>query len=227
MNINPLDIKDTCRKNLLKYLNLAVSALPTVKNPIMLDVGCGTGVPTLFMIQQMHSTVYAVDIDQKVLDHLRRKINSLNLEDRIKIYRESVFDMSFPEKYFDIILAEGLLNITGFEQGLILLDKFIKEKGFMIVHDEYRDHDKKLKIMNRFGYRLIHSVLLDEHVWWNEYYRCLDRKLRTLDKEILSEKFKNEIREISQYRENPTLFRSVYYVLKKVLSEQTGAIINT
>ncbi len=45
-------IKDNCRKGLLKYLKKAISIIPTIKNPEILDAGCGSGVPTLMTSNQ-------------------------------------------------------------------------------------------------------------------------------------------------------------------------------
>ena len=42
------EIKDNCRTGLLKYLERATATIPKIENPKLLDVGCGSGVPTLF-----------------------------------------------------------------------------------------------------------------------------------------------------------------------------------
>jgi predicted TPR repeat methyltransferase len=45
--MNPLQIKDRCRRGLLKYTRKAFLSIPPVDNAEILDIGCGTGVPTL------------------------------------------------------------------------------------------------------------------------------------------------------------------------------------
>lgn len=52
MNSLRFKIKDECRQNLCKYLSQAVSVLPPIEKPIIIDLGCGTGAPTLNLTQR-------------------------------------------------------------------------------------------------------------------------------------------------------------------------------
>jgi ubiquinone/menaquinone biosynthesis C-methylase UbiE len=213
--MNPLKIKDTCRGNLTSYLIQAISVLPRLNNPLILDMGCGSGVPTLILAQHFNSTIYAVDTDETALEYLEEKIAGLNLGDRIIVMHRSVYDLDFAAQHFDMIVAEGLLNMTGFDAGLSLADRFIKDDGYFIIHDEYAHPDEKEEIIRRSGYRLIHSFILDEQVWWKDYIQCLEKKLGSLDQKTRSVLFKNEMNEIRLYKEQPLSFRSIYYILKK------------
>ncbi len=65
------------------------------------------------------------------------------------------------------------------------------------------------------------SFILDEKIWWNEYYSCLEKKMMDFKKEIANNinsknVFKRERSEIDMYKKNPLKFRSIYYVLKKI-----------
>jgi ubiquinone/menaquinone biosynthesis C-methylase UbiE len=213
--MNPFEIKDLCRGKLSRYLIQAISVLPRLNNPLILDMGCGSGVPTLILAEHFNSTIYAADTDEAALTRLEEKIRNSNLADRIIVMHRSVYDLDFADTCFDIIVAEGLLNIIGFEAGLSLADRFIKGNGYFIIHDEYAHPDEKAGIIQRSGYRLFHSFKLDEQVWWNDYYRCLEEKLESLDQKTTSALFTNEMKEIRLYKEQPLLFRSAYYILKK------------
>lgn len=60
--------------------------------------------------------------------------------------------------------------------------------------------------------KLLNSFELDETVWRNEYYACLEKSIESVaDKEL----FQNEMMEIREYRKNPEKFRSIYYILEK------------
>ncbi len=39
--------KDESRRNLLKYTRKAFRMIPGIKNPDILDIGCGSGIPTV------------------------------------------------------------------------------------------------------------------------------------------------------------------------------------
>lgn len=143
MNSIVYEIKDNCRKNLVKYTIQAFSCIPQIENPMILDMGCGTGVPALALTDICTGTIYAVDSDDSCLSWLRQKVDALNYSDRIKVIHASVFDSTLPDKQFDVVLAEGLLNMIGFEAGLPLLIKYMKQSGFLIIHDELNDDTAK------------------------------------------------------------------------------------
>jgi cyclopropane fatty-acyl-phospholipid synthase-like methyltransferase len=220
MELNPYEIKDHCRSKLTKYLIQAVSCLPNFSNPLILDIGCGSGVPSLILSQYFNCTVYAVDINEEAINVLKKNAAGKGLSDKIKTINKSVYEMDFAGTLFDIVIAEGLLNIIGFEPGLLLSGKYLKNKGHLIIHDEYIKHDRKTALIKEYGYKIINSVILDEYVWWIDYYKCLEDMLLQLDDETRLTIFRNELEEIKQYKENPSSFRSVYYVLE----QDSGAV---
>jgi len=46
------NIRDRCRMRLVKYLEQILNDLPEFANPKMLDIGCGSGVPTLWLAEK-------------------------------------------------------------------------------------------------------------------------------------------------------------------------------
>ena len=44
--MNRFEIRDRCRRNLNRYTLRAFSLIPVPADPYILDVGCGSGVPT-------------------------------------------------------------------------------------------------------------------------------------------------------------------------------------
>jgi SAM-dependent methyltransferase len=211
MKTDILEIRDECRKKLSRYTVQAYSLIPEIDNPGILDIGCGMGVSSLELIKKINGIIYAVDSDLPSIDRLRQKVSHLNLNHRIKIYNDSIFNMGIFKDKFDIVLAEGLLNIIGFEKGLYLLMWHVKKGGFLIIHDELKDDSDKRIIFNNNNLKLLDSFILDENVWWNEYYCCLEEKIKALKRDDL---FKGELEEIAGYRKNPLEFRSIFYILK-------------
>ncbi|MFZ5643489.1 MAG: class I SAM-dependent methyltransferase [Bacillota bacterium] len=212
MGMNTYEIKDNCRRNLNKYTIKAFSFIPKIDNPLILDMGCGTGVPTLALIEICNGNVYAVDSDNSCLLWLKEKVNALNYSDRIKVINASVFDINLFNNKFDIILAEGLLNVIGFEKGLPTLIDYLKENGYLIIHDELHNDTEKKTIYAKYNLKLLNSFVLDENVWWNDYYSCLEKSVKNEDNDLL---FNNEINEIVEFKKDSKKFRSIYYVLQK------------
>jgi ubiquinone/menaquinone biosynthesis C-methylase UbiE len=208
-------IKDICRIGLLKYLEKAFSVIPEMDNPEILDIGCGTGVPTLWLANKYPGSITAIDTDPQSLDWLHKKADSKNLSERLIIVNVSFFDFKADSNYFDIILAEGFLNVVGFEKGFEKAIKLLKRNGYFIIHDEFKDHDKKCDFFRKNNCSVVNSIYLDENVWWNDYYKGLASEINKVNPKIRS-LFKSDIKEIENYKLDPSAFRSMYYIIEKI-----------
>lgn len=209
-------IKDNCRAGLLQYLAKAISMIPVIDNPVMLDIGCGTGVPTLWVAEKLSGSFLAVDIDNNALDWLKKKARNRNLEERITTLNRSYSDYIAEPGSFDLILAEGFLNNIGFEIGFPLLIKLLKRKKYLIVHDEFREHENKIIFMQNNKCRIIDSFSLDEKTWWNDYYQQLETEINKKENISIKHLFDSELKEIANFKEDPSLFKSVYYIIEKL-----------
>ncbi len=209
------NIKDNCRKDLLKYLSKAISIIPEIESPLILDVGCGSGVPTLALAENYDGTITAVDFDTKSINRLEEKVKELNLSNRITIINSSLFDLELEENLFDIILAEGFLHVVGFEKGFSKVIKLLKRNRFFIIHDEFRNHNKKTEFIESNNCKILDSFRLDEHVWWNDYYKCLEKEISSQENKYFLELFKSDLYEIELFKQDPSQFNSVYYVIEK------------
>ncbi len=212
-------IKDSCRVGLLQYLAEAVSLLPEISNPKILDIGCGTGVPTIWLAENYGGTITAIDTDKGALEWLNAKIAARRIENQITAVNISFFDLEREPSFFDIILAEGFLNIVGFEAGFVKVISMVKEGGYFVIHDEYKDHEIKLDFIRNNSCDLVGTVFLDESVWWNDYYRQLEEGINLREIEQRKVLFKSELNEIEYYRKDPSSFRSIYYVVKRQSSK--------
>jgi cyclopropane fatty-acyl-phospholipid synthase-like methyltransferase len=208
-------IKDNCRTGLLKYLAEAVSLLPKANNPRILDIGCGTGVPTIWLTENYGGIITAIDPDGNALEWLNTKIIDKKLENKIATINTSFFDLKAEPFYFDIILAEGFLNIIGFEPGFVKLVEMFKGGGYLMIHDEYKDHEMKCDFIRKNHCDLVGTEFLDESVWWNDYYKQLEEGIESLDLIQKKDLFKAELNEIELYKKDPSSFRSIYYVVRR------------
>ena len=62
------------RKTFLKYTRKAFETLPKLDEPRILDIGCGSGIPTLELAGLSNVEIIGIDIDQSALDELDKKI---------------------------------------------------------------------------------------------------------------------------------------------------------
>jgi ubiquinone/menaquinone biosynthesis C-methylase UbiE len=215
------DFKDRLREGLLEYTRKAFQILPAMPEPNILDIGCGSGVPTVELAKLSGGEVTGIDINQVQLDKLGNKAKDAGLSARIKAVNCSMLDLSFPEGSFDIIWAEGAIAVMGFERGIRGWRRLLKAGGCLVVHDDQRSLKEKLEQIPRCGYELMGYFTINEDTWWNGYYAPLDKKLNDIrskhanDKRIL-ELLSGDQREVDGFRKDHERYRSVFFVLRKV-----------
>ena len=211
---------DYFRKRLLKYTIKAFRLLPDLVKPHILDIGCGSGVPTLELVKLSKGKVVGLDIDQSLLDEMNRKINYEGLLSNVTTKKCSMFDIDFPDECCDIIWAEGSIFVIGFERGLKEWRRLLKSGGFLVIHTEIRKMSNKFKNIPSFGYRLFNQFSLPKDAHWTEYYRPLEIRIKELrvkyknNPEALQILGKHQ-NEVELVKRNPSKFSSAFYILRK------------
>jgi len=212
--------KDLLREGLSKYTRKAFHMLPKLDKPYILDVGCGSGVPTMELVRLSNGQIIGLDINQPLLDRLTRKIEKAGLSDRVKILKCSMFDMDFPYESFDIIWAEGSISVISFERGLKEWRRFLKPNGFLVVHDETGNITEKLEQISICGYELLEYFTLGEDTWWIEYYAPLEKRINEIRAKHAGDPkalvaLDNDQREIDMFKKNPRRYGSVFFIMQK------------
>ncbi|MFC2002442.1 class I SAM-dependent methyltransferase [Chloroflexota bacterium] len=212
--------KDLVRKRLLKYTRKAFQMLPQMDKPRILDIGCGSGIPTLELARLSQEEVIGIDIDQPALNQFTRKIKEAGLAEQVKAVNCSMFDMDFADESFDIIWSEGSIYAIGFESGLLEWRQFLKPGGFMVIHDERGNVEEKLEQLYNCGYELLGYFMLSKETWWTEYFAPLEkliaesRKRYTDDPKILEEIHQAQ-EELDMFKKNPERNSSACFVIKR------------
>jgi ubiquinone/menaquinone biosynthesis C-methylase UbiE len=212
--------KDHIREGLVKYTRKAFRMLPQLDRPRILDMGCGSGIPTLELARLSQGEVMGIDIDRPALDRFRTKIKEAGLTNRVQAVDCSVLDMHFPYESFDIIWAEGSIAVIGFEKALKEWRRLLKTGGFLIVHDDLGDLTEKRRRISQCGYELINHFILSEDIWWNEYYAPLERKLNEVRAKPISDRetvavLNDDQCEIDKFKRDPKRYRSVFLIMRK------------
>jgi len=218
-NINSELQKDRFRERFTKYTRKAFQMLPELDNPKILDIGCGTGVPTIELARLSNGQVIGLDINQPLLDALTSKIEDADLSDRVKTMNRSLFERDFPDESFDILWAEGSIAVIGFERGLKAWRRLLKPRGFLVVHDEIGNLQKKLKQIPRFGYELLGQFTVTEEMWWRDYCEPLEKRILELRKKYIDNPealvvLEKEQQEVDMFKRDPT--GSVFFVMRKI-----------
>lgn len=208
------------RSAFLTYTRKAFASIPGMNRPRILDIGCGSGVPTLELAKLSNGEIIGIDIDQEALDELTESASTLGLSHRVKARHCSLFTLDFPDEAFDIIWAEGSIAIIGFERGLREWGRVLKSNGFMVLHDDLRMNQQKLELIPQCGYTLVDHFQLPDDAWWREYYKPLEEQIEVLrdrygDNPEFIEAIKQYQDEIKTYKKNPDAFRSIFYIVQK------------
>jgi len=168
------------RKYLLKYMRRAFGFLPKISDPLILDIGCGSGVPTIELAKISNGNVIGIDIDQVAIDRFQCNIEREGLMNKIEVFNQSLFDITFPKGTFDIIWSEGSIFVIGFEKGINYWSEYLKPGGFLVVHDDFKNMKKKIGIVAKSGKSLVNCFPLPKNAWWNEYYEPLKKRIDCL-----------------------------------------------
>ncbi|MHA2007991.1 MAG: class I SAM-dependent methyltransferase, partial [Promethearchaeota archaeon] len=191
---------DGLRSVFLKYIREGFENIPAMDKPQILEIGCGTGIPTLELARLSNGEITGVDIDEEALVKLKLKIKEKDLSSRIKVYNRSVYETKFDDETFDIIWEEGVLHLLDLKKALKECKRVLKLNGFMVTGETTNWSKRKLKHFPRFGFKLIKEIPWEKNCWWTEYYAPLEEKINILRKKYNNlddnEEIKRHIMEI-------------------------------
>ena len=106
------------------------------KDKIVLDVGCGTSILSLFCAEAGAKVVYAVDQSESVINKAHEIVFHNGKQDAIKLIHGRIQDVSLPVKEVDIIVSEWmgycLLFEAMFDSVVYARDRYLKKGGLMI-----------------------------------------------------------------------------------------------
>ncbi len=224
-----------------KYTKKAFQMIPPIKNPKILDIGCGLGDPTILLAKLSSGKIIGIDTNQPYLDELEKKVKEENLSLNIKTLNCSMFNMDFPLENFDMIWSEGSIYIIGFENGLKQWNKYLKPGRFLVVHEmvwlkenpphEIEDYWKKyypdiktvkqcLEIIPKCDYKLFGHFSLPEDAWWESYYQPLEELIKILKKKYNEDPkvlkiLNKQQEEIDIYKKYKKWYGSAFFIMQK------------
>jgi len=212
---------ELARAGFLKYTRKAFLRLPHQERPQILDIGCGSGIPTIELAKLSNGAVTGIDIDQSCIDEFNRKIKEENLASRVEAIKLSLFEMKFPDETFDIVWSEGVIKPIGFEASLKAWRRLLKNGGYLVIHYQVSRVADVLSRIQQHGYKLVDTLSLAEDAWWTEFYKPIEEKMDTLlhkygnssDALKLLKQYKSEM---DMVKKDPLNFRSAFYIMKKI-----------
>ena len=226
-----------CREATLRALSL-LKNLP--QNPAVLDIGCGCGMQTQILAQELKTKILAIDNHRPMLDHLDRAAEWSGLE--IETRELSMIDMPFDEESFDLLWCEGAIFIIGLERGLKDFRAYLKPGGYLAftelcwftdqpaaeaqaffdkVYPAITAIDAVRKMAVANGYKLIEDFNLPDSAWWDDFYTpMLERvkELRVKNAGVTEAEAVYADRELEaeMFRRHSTSYGYTFFVLQKI-----------
>jgi SAM-dependent methyltransferase len=225
----------------LAFTRKAFQMLPELGNPRILDVGCGQGGPTLELARLSGGQVTGLDIDQAALDELVRRAGQEGLSGRIQVVQGSMLNMEFADESFDVIWSEGSMWVVGFERALGEWRRFIRPRGFLVVHEMawlrpdppseirscwqlaypgIRTASEYVEQVPEYGYDLLGHFALPEDFWLVDYFVPMVARIGELRKKHLEDQaaqsaLDQEQRAADLYKKYCKWYGSMFLVMQR------------
>jgi ubiquinone/menaquinone biosynthesis C-methylase UbiE len=226
-----------------KSTRRAYNTIPKIpQQPLILDIGCGTGVQTIELAKLSGSKIIALDNHQPFLDTLMQKARDEELFDNIIPKNMSMLDMDFEENTFGIIWSEGALYFMGFQNGLRRCHHLLRRGGFLavtemvclvnnppvpVIHYFEKEYPAiktvggNLELIQNEKFRLISHFTLPKSSWLESFYLPMGEELIRLKKkyegnEIASGVFEEMHYEISFFEKFSDFFGYEFFVMERL-----------
>ncbi len=226
----------------------ALALVPTVgPDARVLDVGCGTGLPTRVLAQNSAARFIAIDNHELFVNILNEEVTKLGLRDRVEARVGDMSQLEFPPGSFDLIWCEGAVYVVGVESVLRRWRPLLAPGGHIAITEacwmkpdpppecaafweqEYpaiRDVSALLRVIEECGYETVGHFALPPSSWWDDYYRPLQRNISGFrdrhrnepDAQAIAEQVQREINMWHAYAE----FYSYQFFVMRPLPDVPG-----
>merc|ERR1719232_1928775 len=135
------------------------------KNKIVLDVGCGTGILSMFAAKAGAAKVIGVDMSS-IVEYARKIVEANNLSDKVEILRGKVEEVTLPDgiEKVDIIISEWMGYCLFYES---MLDSVLFARDKWLASDGLMFPDRATLYVTAIEDRQYKD---DKINWWDDVY---------------------------------------------------------
>lgn len=124
---------NTTEKLMALSTDMLIRDLQIPENPMVLDIGCGTGITTFALTKKLQGKgkLYGIDISQKMINLARAKAVSLGIHN-VEFHKGDAEQLDFPESRFDVIVSnQSFLFFPNKQKALNEMYRVLKPMGLI------------------------------------------------------------------------------------------------
>lgn len=213
------------RDGFLEHTRRAWALLPPFDSvpPRILDIGCGTGTPSLELARLGGGDVVGIDIDEAALAVLRERAGDVGLGDRVTTWRVSLEENGLPDAAFDVLWEEGVLHMLDVDRSLSECRRLLKPGCHLVMHETtlWLDGIRERLADHGFAVRATHP--LPRHFWLTHWADPLDARLRAFERshdlnalnETTASALATHRAAVAAIRADPDATRCAYWVVAR------------
>lgn len=141
----------------IRWRKKAIDQLKNIQPRQVLDVATGTGDIAIMTYELLHpEKITGIDISEGMLELGRKKLEKLNLTDRIQLLKADSEQIPFPDIHFDAItVAFGVRNFQDLKKGLSEMLRVLRPGGKLVILEFSRPSNAVFRVLCNFYMNVI------------------------------------------------------------------------
>ena len=119
------------------------------KNSHVLDIGCGTGGNSAYLVEKYGCKVTGIDISELMIKKALKRAKDLNLEDKLSFNVGDAYNMAFQEGEFDVVLTIFVSQFLDIDRAFLEFKRVLKRNGHLGINEMYRQADVPEHLINK------------------------------------------------------------------------------